>query len=80
MIDENLHVYRDKKSSKEQRSIRKQRYQYGPKDHVRYQGNPYMVKGVQNYGQHVKLDGLSKPVKTALVNPARWRKGVCTVT
>ncbi|MHA2271444.1 MAG: hypothetical protein ACXACI_06250 [Candidatus Hodarchaeales archaeon] len=60
-------------------SIRRQRYRYQPKDVVHYQGQRYLVKGMQNYGQYIKLAGLPKPVKTALVQPVRWRKGICSM-
>ncbi|MFX1534271.1 MAG: RNA-guided endonuclease IscB [Promethearchaeota archaeon] len=73
----NLHVYRGRKFRKGRVSTRRKRYPYQPKDIVSYQGKPYRVKGMQNYGQYVKLDGLSRPVKLALISPVRWRKGVC---
>lgn len=74
---ENLHVYRGEKLSKGRVSIRRQRYPYQPGDLVRFAGQKYVVKGIQNYGAYIKLDGLPKPVKTALVSPLRWRKGMC---
>jgi hypothetical protein len=77
--EENLRQYRGEKLSKGRVSTRRQRYKYQPEDTVRYRGKPYKVKGMQNYGKYVKLDGLSKPVKLALVNSVRWRKGICSV-
>lgn len=74
---ENLHVYRGEKLSKGRVSIRRQRYPYQPGDLVRFAGQKYVVKDIQNYGAYIKLDGLPKPVKTALVSPLRWRKGMC---
>ncbi|MFW9996987.1 MAG: RNA-guided endonuclease IscB, partial [Candidatus Odinarchaeota archaeon] len=74
--EENLRKYRGKKLSKGRVSTRRQRHVYQPKDTVRYRGNTYSVKGVQNYGAYIKLDGLAKPVKTATVSPVRWRKGI----
>jgi hypothetical protein len=75
--EENLRPYRGPQVSKGRVSIRKQRYPYQPQDLVAYQGQPYRVKGMQNYGQYIKLAGLTKPVKTELVTPVRWRKGIC---
>ncbi|MFQ5980922.1 MAG: RNA-guided endonuclease IscB [Candidatus Heimdallarchaeota archaeon] len=77
---ENLRQYRGQKVSKGRVSIRRQRYRYQPKDSVCYKGQQYLVKGMQNYGQYVKLAGLPKPVKTVLVQPVRWRKGICVMT
>lgn len=74
---ENLHPYRGQKLSKGRVSIRRQRYAYQPGDLVRFEGQKYRVQGIQNYGAYIKLDGLPKPVKTALVSPLRWRKGMC---
>ena len=76
--EENLRKYRGHKISKGRVSIRRQRYKYQPQDMVSYKGQPYKVKGMQNYGQYVKLDGLAKPVKTSLIKPVRWRKGICS--
>ncbi|MFW9995836.1 MAG: RNA-guided endonuclease IscB [Candidatus Odinarchaeota archaeon] len=77
---ENLHRYRGHKVKKGQRRIRRQRYRYQPKDTVHYRGKKYHVKGMQNLGRYIKLDGLSKPVKVTSISPVRWRKGICTVT
>ncbi len=74
---ENLRVYREQKVSKGRVSIRRQRYQFQPNDMVVFEKQKYRVKGVQNYGAYVKLDGLSKPVRTDMVTPLRWRKGLC---
>lgn len=60
-------------------SIRKQRYPYQPKDIVEYNGQRYIVKGVQNCGAYVKLAELSKPVRIELVKPVRYNKGLCVV-
>ena len=77
--DENLRKYRGQKVSKGRVSIRRQRYQFQPKDIVLFLGQKYQVKGVQNYGAYIKLDGLSKPVRTDKVIPLRWRKGLCVI-
>ncbi|MFQ5978912.1 MAG: RNA-guided endonuclease IscB [Candidatus Heimdallarchaeota archaeon] len=77
--DENFRDYRGCKVSKGRVSIRRQRYRYQPKDYVRYKGQQHLVKGMQNYGQYVKLDSLPRPVKTILVQPVRWRKGICSM-
>jgi hypothetical protein len=79
LTDEDLRQFRGRKVSKGRVSIRRQRYRYQPKDVVRYKGQRYLVKGMQNYGQYIKLDGLAKPVKTTLVQPERWRKGICSM-
>ena len=76
---ENLRVYREQKVSKGRVSIRRQRYQFQPNDMVVFEKQKYRVKGVQNYGAYVKLDDLSKPVRTDMVTPLRWRKGLCVV-
>ena len=45
--------------SKGQRRIRTQRYFYQPKDIVIYNGKKYVVKGVQNKGNYIKLEKLN---------------------
>lgn len=74
---ENLRHYRGKKITKGRVSIRRQRYPYQPRDLVRYQTKKYTVKGIQNYGVYIRLSELPKPVKTALVSPLKFRKGLC---
>jgi len=37
------------------------------------------VKGIQNKGSYIKLEGLSKPVKVELVKPYIFRKGICAI-
>lgn len=76
---ENLRKFRGQKISKGRRSIRTQRYFYQPKDVIIFEGNKYIVKGVQNKGSYIKLEGLSKPVKIELVKPYIFRKGLCVV-
>ena len=76
---ENLHKYRGHKQSKGRRSIRTQRYFYQPKDIVTYDRKQYIVKGIQNKGSYIKLEGLSKPVKVELVKPYIFRKGICAI-
>lgn len=76
---ENLRKYRGQKISKGQRRIRTQRYFYQPKDIVIYNGKKYVVKGVQNKGNYIKLEKLNKPVKVSLVKPYEFRKGFCVV-
>ncbi|GIK38049.1 MAG: hypothetical protein BroJett011_18820 [Chloroflexota bacterium] len=73
---DNLRVYRGQKVSKGRVSIRRQRYLFQPGDLVRYEGHKYRVKGMQNYGAYIKLEGLPRPVKTILVSPVCWRKGI----
>lgn len=76
---ENLRKYRGHKHSKGRKSFRKQRYFYQPKDIVIYNRKQYIVKGIQNKGSYIKLEGLSKPVKTDLVKLYLFRKGICVV-
>ncbi len=77
--EENLRKYRGTKKSSGRRSIRKQRYSYQPKDIVIYQGEKYTVKGIQNKGDYIRLVELTKPVKTNLVKPYIFRKGLCVL-
>ncbi len=76
---ENLHKYRKQKLSKGQRRIRTQRYFYQPKDLVKYENKIYIVKGIQNKGDYIKLENLAKPVKTELVTSYEFRKGICVI-
>lgn len=73
---ENLHQYRGKKLSKGQRRIRKGRYFYQPNDLVKYEGRVFSVKGTQNKGKYVKLDGLKKVPRVDALNPYRFNKGI----
>jgi len=73
----NLHHYRGYKLMKGRVAVRTQHYPYQPHDLVMYHSKRLKVKGVQNYGAYVKLEGLAKPVKTSLVSPLRRRKGIC---
>ena len=72
----NLRMYRGRNVSKGRRSIRKTRYSFQPGDVVRYQNKLYTSKGIQNLGAYIRLGGLSKPVKTELVEPYRYAKGM----
>lgn len=76
---ENLRPYRGHKLSKGQRRIRKRRYTYQPNDIVMHEGQHRRVKGMQNLGVYVKLEGLKSPVRTDSVTSVRWRKGICRV-
>jgi len=76
---ENLHKYRGSKISNGRRNIRRQRYAYQPKDIVIFDGKKYIVQGIQNKGEYIKLMGMSKPVKTDLVKPYMFRKGFSVV-
>ena len=57
-------------------SIRRQRYEFQPKDLVRFAGNTYTVKGMQNLGKYIKLSGLKKPVKTDMVSLIKYGRGL----
>jgi len=76
---ENLRKFRGQKISAGRRSIRTQRYFYQPKDIVIYEGRKYTVKGIQNKGAYIKLVEICKPVKTELVKPYVFRKGLCVL-
>lgn len=76
---ENLHIFRGRKISPGRRQIRRVRYSYQANDLVMYNGKKYRSKGTSNYGRYVMLDGLKKGVKSQLVTPVRWRKGICTI-
>jgi hypothetical protein len=61
---DNQKIYRGAKISKGRRSIRKNKYQYQPKDVVKFSGKLYNVKGSHNYGTRVILEnGKSISVK-----------------
>ena len=57
-------------------SIRRQKYQFQPNDLVKFNGKAYIVKGIQNLGRYIKLDGLKKLVKTESVNLIKYGKGL----
>ncbi len=44
-----------------------------------FNGKKYVVKGVQNKSNYIKLEKLNKPVKASLVKPYEFRKGFCVV-
>lgn len=75
-IGENLREHRREKCSKGRVSIRRKRYPLQPNDIVKYGDKKYTVKGVQNYGDYVRLKELPKPVNTSLVKPYLIRKGI----
>ena len=74
---ENLRRYRGLKLSKGRVSIRKQRHALQPGDVAVYQKRNYLVKSTQNKGAYVKLAGIKSPVKTSLVKPLFYGKGLC---
>lgn len=55
--DKNERIYRGRKISKGKIVVRKQHYQYRPYDYIWYQGCRYVVKGVQDKGKRVALQG-----------------------
>lgn len=75
LVGPNLRIYRGQKLVDGHRSIRKKRYFFQPGDTVVFEGKGLAVKGVQNLGAYVKLEGLSKPVKTSLITPLYYGKG-----
>jgi hypothetical protein len=72
---ENLKKYRGIKLSNGRTNIRRQRYFFQPKDIVIFEGKKYIVGGIQNKGDYIKLIELSKPVKISLVNPYMFSRG-----
>jgi hypothetical protein len=72
----NLRVFRGHKLKAGRRSVRTQRYQLQPKCLVRYQDRLYRVAGIQNYGEYIRLTGLTKPVKTSAVTLVAYAKGL----
>ena len=75
---ENLRKYRGQKLSKGRRSIRKSRYPYQQNDLVKFDGQVYRVRGMQNIGTRVALyadKNLTVDVKK--IQPYLWRKGIC---
>jgi hypothetical protein len=72
----NLHKYIGTKLSKGRRQIRRQHYFYQPNDLVKLNGKVLTVKAVQNKGQYINLAELPKPVKTDLVKPYMFRRGI----
>ena len=76
---ENLHQYRGNKISKGRRTIRKQRYKYQPNDLIKYNNNIYIVKGIQNKGDYIKLKNFKKVIKVKEIKPYRYSKGFSIV-
>jgi hypothetical protein len=72
----NLHTFRGEKLSKGRRSIKRQKYALSPGDTVVFEKQKHVVKGMQNLGAYVNLEGLSKPVKTANVRLLCYGKGL----
>lgn len=76
MAGENLRQYRGQKLARGRRSIRRMRYPLQPMDLVRNQNLLLLVKGMQNKGAYVKLDGLSKTLNIEQVELVKYGKGV----
>jgi hypothetical protein len=55
-------------------SIRRQRYQLQPHDVVNYNGKPYKVKGVFNYGRWVRLGDLNGTVVNTSIKQVKLLK------
>ncbi|MDF5719273.1 MAG: RNA-guided endonuclease IscB [Rhizonema sp. PD37] len=81
---ENLRVYRQRKVSKGQRRIKKQRYPYNPNDYVKFEDKVYRVIGMQNLGTGVKIANypgvVNKVVNVSKVQPIKKRSGLCAST
>jgi len=76
LSSDNLHKYRGTKLSKGRRQIRRQHYFYQPNDLVKLNGKVLTVSGVQNKGQYIKLAELPKPIRTDLIKPYMYRRGI----
>ena len=72
----NFRFNRGEKLAKGQRRIRKMRYAHQPGDIVLCAGRKCIVNGIQNKGAYIKLADLAKPVKTDLVSPLYYGKGL----
>lgn len=77
---ENLRVFRGNKIRKGRVSIRRNRYSLRPDDEVLYQNRRHTVKGIQNKGSYVKLEGLPRPVRTDTVTCLKHINGWQPVT
>jgi len=64
-----------KKLSKGQRRIRKVRYFYQLNDLVKYNGKVYSVRGTQNGGKYIALNGIKKVPRVELLIPYKFSKG-----
>jgi len=73
---ENLRVFRGEKVSKGQRRIRTKRYFYQPNDLVKYQNKVYSVRGTQNKGSYIRLNGIKKVPRVDLLTPYKFNKGI----
>lgn len=75
----NLRVYRGQTKSKGKRTIRKQRYDYQPKDIVIWQDRKYISKGTHNKGSRIMLiipnEEKPKSVSVKEIIPYRYSKG-----
>jgi hypothetical protein len=74
---ENLCIYRQQKTSKGRRAVRKKRYPFQPKDIVLYNGKRKRVVGSQNKGAYVKLKDTKKVAKTSDLKLIKSGKGFC---
>ncbi|MBR8841156.1 MAG: HNH endonuclease [Stigonema ocellatum SAG 48.90 = DSM 106950] len=81
---ENLRLYRQRKTSRGRRSIKKHRYCFQPKDFVQFEGKTYEIIGMQNLGTYVSLKNYPgtkyKAVSVKKVKPVRRRSGLCAIT
>ena len=73
---EDLRKYRGRKLSAGCVRTRRQRYSIQSKDLVVYNTRQYQVVGIQNKGEYIKLEGMSKPVRTDRVRPYRYINGL----
>ena len=56
---ENLRKYRKQRISKGRFSVRKNCYSIKPDDIVLYKNNPYVVRGLMNYGNYISVIGIN---------------------
>lgn len=71
---QNERIYRGEKVSKGRISTRRKHYQLRPGDMVLFDGKKYVVKGMQNGGAYVSLEGRT-PVSIQRVTPYRHTGG-----
>ena len=73
---ENLRKYRQHKTSKGRRSIRRFRHPFQPSDFVRCEQKLYHVTGSQNLGTYVRLKELKKAVSVKKIQLVKYGKGL----
>ena len=73
---ENLRKYRGQKLAVGCIRTRTSHYSFRPHDLVFFEGERLQVRGIQNKGEYIKLEGMPKPVRTDRVRPYRYINGL----